>query len=223
MTALVMAATLVACSSGGDDEPAAPAGGSGSSSLPDRQPAAAEPVEEAPDGLGPMEPPPGFTKVTGEGFTLFAPERFTADRRTSSNGEPMLVLSADAPAGGEPPAGGPATTVAVARDVAAGAGVLEQSRALESSKRLVDEATGVRRTIVAWPGATHAVLVEWTVQEAAAPPSSGTQAVRTVQLGTDVAADLRFAVVATAPADSFDDSEVAAILRTFRPTKAATT
>ncbi|MGH9153665.1 MAG: hypothetical protein ACRD03_14980 [Acidimicrobiales bacterium] len=191
-------------SGGSDDAGRAP------SSQPDAAPVGSVPVEEAPEGLGPIDPPDGFTEVAGEGFTLHAPVGFTSERRTSSNGEPMLVLTA-----GEGGAGGEAPTVGVVREVRPPAGALEQSLALESAKRLVDEATGVRRTVVSWPGADAAVLVEWTVQKRTA--ESGPAAVRNVQLLTDVGDDLAISVLAVAPAESFDQSKVAEVLRTFRP------
>lgn len=201
--------SLSACSSGGSDD-----AGRSPSSQPDASPVGSVPAEEAPEGLGPIDPPVGFTEVAGDGFTLHAPEGFTSERRTSSNGEAMLVLTA-----GEGGAGGEAPTVGVVREVRPPAGALEQSLALESAKRLVDEATGVRRTVVSWPGADAAVLVEWTIQKRTAGP--GSAAVRNVQLLTDVGDDLAISVLALAPAESFDRSRVAEVLRTFRPAPTA--
>lgn len=197
--------SLSACSSGGPDD-----AGRAPSSQPEAAPVGSAPVEQAPEGLGPIDPPDGFTEVAGDGFTLHAPDGFTRERRTSSNGEPMLVLTAGG--GG---AGGRPATVGVVREVRPAAGALEQSLALESAKRLVDEATGVRRTVVSWPGADAAVLVEWTAPDPAAGP--GPAAVRNVQLLTDVGDDLAISVLALAPAESFDRSRVAEVLRTFRP------
>ncbi|MDP9069906.1 MAG: hypothetical protein M3N68_01180 [Actinomycetota bacterium] len=37
-------------------------------------------------------PPAGFVETAGEGFTIFSPPALAAERRTSSNDEPMLVL-----------------------------------------------------------------------------------------------------------------------------------
>ena len=175
-----------------------------------------EPVRDHPAGLGPLRPPAGFSAVPGEGFTVHAPAEFEPQRRTSSNGEPMLVLTT----GGVDETGAE-RLVGVVRDVEWGrAGVLEQSLVLESAKRQLAGATEVRRTVVDWPGARAAVVVEWTEQKAVVATGASV-AVRTVQLSVDVDDALSLSVVAVAPVAAFDQSGVATVLRTFRPAAAA--
>ena len=216
LAGLAVATLLAGCSSG-DSDGGTQRAGDQQAPRPDagRDAAGRDASAQAPDGLGPIDPPAGFTMVTGQGFTVFAPETFTTEQRRSSNGEPMLVLTGPGPATGDDQA-----MVGVVREVNPSAGALEQSDTLESAKRLVDQATDVRRTVVAWPGAREAVLVEWTVQERMAGPAPRMQAVRTVQLFADVDDRLGLTVVAVAPADSFEASQVLTVLRTFRPAKA---
>lgn len=223
---LLVVAALASCSRGdsggdeaaGEEAPGArPAGGTAGRG-PGIKPSLSEPepVRDHPDGLGPLRPPAGFSAVPGEGFTVHAPAGFEPQRRTSSNGEPMLVLTTG---------GGDGTAeerlVGVVRDVEWGrAGVLEQSLVLESAKRQLARATDVRRTVVEWPGARAAVMVEWTEKKADAATGAAV-AVRTVQLGVDVDDALSMSVVAVAPVAAFDRSGVATVLRTFRPAAAA--
>ncbi len=170
------------------------------------RPGGVKPDTAAGDTYGPVSPPAGFAEVSGEGFTLAAPPGFRAERRTSSNGEPMLVLETTQVTGG---------LVAVVRDVRPRADAVEQSITLEKTTRTVEKATDVRREEIEWPGTSRAVLLQWTVvkSERGAPA----EAVRTVQLFAEVDRDLILNVVATAPARSFDQAEVATVLRTFRP------
>ncbi len=107
--------------------------------------------------------------------------------------------------------------VGVVTEPGATVGALEQSLTLETAKRLVDKATNVRRTVVAWPGASQAVLLDWTVRKPVDASSAATHPVRTVQLLLDVDDAPGLTVVVVAPADSFDESRVATALRTFRP------
>lgn len=210
LAGLVVLTLFVACSSGGSDDGAGPS----SADRPDT-----EATEKAPDGLGPIEPPAGFARVPGEGFTVYAPSGLTPEQRTSSNGQPMLVLGVSA-GGADAADGTDRPIVGVVREVNPTAGALEQSSTLESAKRLVDEATDVRRTVVSWPGARAAVLVEWTVQQRSASTPS-TRAVRNLQLLTDIDDGLGLSVVAIAPAELFEQSQVGTVLRTFRPTPVA--
>lgn len=223
LAGMAVLALLASCSPGASDSaspggdrpgPGQPAGGGAATE-------GAQPAEEAPEGLSPLAPPDGFTEVSGPGYTVHAPAGFATERRTSSNGEPMLVLTADAPPGEAGAGGSSSPTVGVVREVRPRAGALEQSLTLESAKRLVSEATGVRRTVVAWPGTREAVLIEWTVQEREPGSAASAQAVRNVQLMAQVDDELILSVVAVAPSGSFDASQVATVLRTFRPTAVA--
>ncbi len=150
---LVSLGLLVACSEGGEPTPA------------QLRPQEVKPGTGAADAFGPVSPPAGFAEVSGEGFTLAAPAGFEAERRASSNGEPMLLLNA---------VQSPGTLVGVVRDVHPRADAIEQSITLETSTRLVQKATDVAREEIEWPGAQQAVLVRWTAldeqQGAPAPP-----------------------------------------------------
>lgn len=161
--------------------------------------------------LRPIAPPDGFAEVRGEGFTIAAPPGFTPDRGTSSrNGEPTLVLNGPQ---------GDGALVGVVRDVNPPSDALTQAMVLEDKTRLVDRATDVRRDEIDWPGAEQAVMVQWTAPDSR--QSTGPQPFRTLQLVAQVNKELILSVVATAPAASFDQSQVATVLRTFRPRAAA--
>ena len=162
------------------------------------------------NGFGPVSAPPGFEEVTGDGFTVAVPPGFKVDRKTSSNGERMLLLNA---------AESPGSVVGVVRDVRPRADAIEQSITLESSARVVHKATDVTREEIEWPGAQRAALIQWTApdQHEGVPP----QPFRTVQLMAQVNPELILSVVATAPAASFEQAGVGTVLRTFRPRQAA--
>ena len=213
LAGLAVLCLLAGCSSDASD---GASGGAGDGSVNEAPPGGAQ-VEKAPDGLGPIGPPGGFVEVAGRGFTLYAPKSFTTEERRSSNGEPMVVLTSTA--AGPLSGAGDKPTVGVVRELHPRANALEQSETLESAKRLVDQATDVRRTVVAWPGARDAVLLEWTVHMRAT--GSSVHGVRTVQLFADVSDQLGLTIVAVAPAETFDASQVATVLRTFRPTAAS--
>lgn len=188
---------LAACSGGGTS-------GEASRDAP-------EPDAGTATAFGPVAPPDGFAEVSGEGFTLAAPPGFTPERGTSSrNGEPTLVLNAPQ---------GDGAVVGVVRDVDPPSDALQQAMVLEDKTRLVDKATDVRREEIDWPGAQKAVLVQWTVQDQRQGASP--QPFRTLQLLVQVNEGLILSVVATAPASTFEQSQVATVLRTFRPRAAS--
>ena len=213
LAGLAVLCLLAGCSS---DAPDGASGGGGDGSVSE-VPAGGARVETAPDGLGPIGPAGCFSEVAGRGFTLHAPESFTTEERRSNNGEPMVVLTSTAAGPGSDVGDKP--TVGVVREVDPRANALEQSETLESAKRLVEQATDVRRTVVAWPGARDAVLLEWTVQKRTT--GSSVHGVRTVQLFADVSDQLGLTIVAVAPAETFDASQLATVLRAFSPTAAS--
>lgn len=125
----------------------------------------------------------------------------------------MLVLTPGRPPGGE------GSLLGIVRDTKWGrSSALEQSLVLESAKRVLAKAE-VRRTVVAWPGALSAVLIDWTQEQEDA--SGERRKVRTVQLAVDVNDRVSLSVVAVAPLEVFDESGVATALRTFRPDRTA--
>lgn len=188
---------LASCSGGKDDGPS------------DDGSVGPKPGSTPAQALRPLRPPPGFSEIKGRGFTLFAPAPFTPEQRTSSNGEPLLRLNT--------PGGGDNQFVAVVRDMNPRADASDQSTVLEGNRRDVDRATDVSREEIEWPGARRAFLVAWTVQKRLTASDSSTVSVRTVQLITQVDDNLILAVLAVSPLESFDQSQVGNVLRTFRP------
>ncbi len=168
--------------------------------------------EATPGGVGPIKPPEGFVKLTGAGFTIAAPDTFSPQSQRSTNGEPKLTLNARPPRPGDLP-----TLVAVIRDVRPQLSVLEQLKLLEEVKREV-QARDVFREEVRWPGARQAFVVGWT-QDPAEPPAAPDPPSRNLQLAVQVTDTLIINVVATAPAETFDDTQVTTVLRTFRLTR----
>lgn len=160
-------------------------------------------------GVGPISPPEGFVKVPGQGFSIAAPDTFTPSSQQSTNGEPKLTLNVRALHPGEEP-----TLVAVIRDTEPRAPVVQQTQVLADVKRKVG-ASDVIRQDVRWPGATRSVVVGWT-QQTHQPPLAPGPLVHTLQLAVQVSDRLIINVVATAPAETFDEVQVATVLRTFR-------
>lgn len=155
-----------------------------------------------------MEPPADFSEITGEGFTISAPGEFQQQRRTSSNGEPMLVLEKPSEVAAVP------QRVVVIRDVAPKSPAAEQSFALESAKAAAGpEAEAQRTEISVGEDAGPAFLITWQEQR----PSKGAADVSVTywQLMQQVGDDLILNVVAFAPTAEFETSEVSKILRTF--------
>ena len=164
------------------------------------------------DGKGPIKAPKGFVKLTGTGFSIAAPDTFSPQSQKSTNGEPKLTLNARPRREGDEP-----TLVAVIRDVRPQISVLDQMTLLEEVKRKV-QARDVFREEVRWPGARQAFVVGWT-QDPAEPPAAPGPPSRNLQLAVQVTDTLIINVVATSPADTFDATQVAAVVRTFRLTK----
>lgn len=168
--------------------------------------------EATPGGVGPIKPPEGFVTLTGTGFTIAAPASFTPQSQKSTKGEPKLTLNARTRREGDEP-----TLVAVIRDVRPQISVLDQMKLLEDVKRKV-QARDVFREEVRWPGARQAFVVGWT-KDPAEPPAAPLPPSRNLQLAVQVTDTLIINVVATAPAEIFDATQVADVLRTFRLTK----
>jgi len=168
--------------------------------------------EATPGGVGPIKAPEGFVKLTGTGFTIAAPDTFSPQSQKSTTGEPKLTLNARPRREGDEP-----TLVAVIRDVQPQISVLDQMTLLEEVKRKV-QARDVFREEVRWPGARQAFVVGWTQDPAEAPAAPGPPS-RNLQLAVQVTDTLIINVVATAPAETFDATEVATVVRTFRLTK----
>ena len=161
-----------------------------------------------------ISPPGDYTSVQGEGFTISAPAEFQRRQRTSSNGEPMLVL--------EKPSSEPAIPqrVAVVRDVQPKSPAAEQSYALEAAKAAAGPAAKAERVqLPTKREGESAFLTTWN--EVRPTKGSSTVEVTYWQLMYQVDASLILNVVALAPADEFETSEVSKILRTFVPRKGA--
>ena len=167
------------------------------------------PSGSASPGVTMIDPPADYTTISGEGFAISAPGEFQQRRATSSNGEPMLVL--------EKPSQVPAIPqrVAVIRDVDPKSPAEEQSFALETSKAAAGSEASVERVAMPAPEGQSAFLTTWTEIR----PGEGSDNVPVTywQLMHQVEEDLILNVVAYAPADEFEMSEVSKILRTFVP------
>lgn len=155
-----------------------------------------------------MDPPADYSPIEGEGFTISAPSEFQQQQRTSSNGEPMLVL--------EKPSQVPAVPqrVAVIRDVDPKSSAVEQSFALEAAKAAGGPEGEVERSEIDVAGDTGpAFLVTWKETR----PRKGAEDVQVTywQLLQQVGDELILNVVAFAPSAEFESSEVSKILRTF--------
>ena len=97
--------------------------------------------------------------------------------------------------------------------------MVEQSYAIEVSKRTLNGATDISRGEVEWPGAQHAVLIQWTQD---VPVGQGEVVpTRYVQLNVQVDPKLILAVVALAPVADLEASAIRAVVSTFRPDGAA--
>lgn len=204
IAALACAVVLALAGCGGTDESAA-------TPEPDQVYLPSDvPTTEVPEML---DPPADYNRVDGEGYQIFAPGEYQRRQTTSSNGEPMLVLEA--------PSGIPAVPqrVAVIRDVEPRSSAAEQSYALETAKGAAGPAAEVTRVSLPAPEGQAAFLVRWRETR----PGKGAANVDVVywQLMQQVSDELILNVVAFAPAEQFETSEVSKILRTFVAGKSA--
>ena len=194
-------ATLTAC--GGGDDAASPAA-TETAYLPTGSPTTTVTM---------LKPPADYSKITGAGFAISAPGEFQRQEKTSSNGEPMLVL--------EKPSSVPALPqrVAVIRDVDPKSPASEQSFALEAAKNAAGPEGKAERSQLTAPEGQSSFLTTWNETR---PAQGGSTVEMTYwQLMYQVDATLIINVVAFAPADEFETSEVSKILRTFTPTRGA--
>lgn len=154
-----------------------------------------------------MKPPADYSTIEGQGFTISAPGEFQRISKTSSNGQPMLVL--------EKPSSVPALPqrVVVIRDVDPKSPAAEQSYALEAAKAAAGPAGKASRTQIPTPEGQSAFLTTWN--EVRPTQGSATVEVTYWQLMYQVNSSLILNVVALAPAEEFQTSEVSKILRTF--------
>jgi hypothetical protein len=154
-----------------------------------------------------MDPPADYSTITGKGFSISAPGEFQQQHLTSSNGEPMLVLEKPSSVEAVP------QRVAVIRDVDPKQSAAEQSFALETAKAAAGPAGEAERSEIDVPGDGSAFLITWKESR----PSKGAADVEVTywQLMQQVDDALILNVVAFAPTDEFETSEVSKILRTF--------
>ncbi len=160
-----------------------------------------------------LKPPADYSTISGTGFAISAPGEFQRQEKKSSNGEPMLVL--------EKPSSVPALPqrVVVIRDVNPKSPASEQSFALEAAKGAAGSEGKVERSQLPTPEGQSSYLTTWNETR----PSGGDSSVEMTywQLMYQVDAKLIINVVAFAPADEFETSEVSKILRTFAPARGA--
>lgn len=145
--------------------------------------------------------------VEGPDFTIGVPGSFTEEIVTVSNGTKAYAF--DAPRSDEDDT--TLTRVAVLRDEKPKSDVIQQSFVLEEMQSVNNE-DEVERSEVTWPGTEKAVIVQWT------SPIGGTEGKRqeTWQLMAQINKDLIINVVAIAPEETFDESDLPAILATFK-------
>lgn len=193
--AVVLTMALAAC--GGGDAPSGAA--SDNPYLPTGSPSVSVTL---------MEPPADYSPIEGDGFTISAPGEFQQQQRTSSNGEPMLVLEKPSEVAAVP------QRVAVIRDIDPTSSAAEQSFALETAKAAGGPQGEVERSeIRVGDDAGPAFLVTWKETR----PSQGATDVQITywQLMQQVGEEMILNVVAFAPSAEFESSEVSKILRTF--------
>lgn len=159
------------------------------------------------DDIGPAdEALPESRPVRGASFTLFAPAEFQQSEREGPDGVPMLVLSKEA---GQP--GGVVEIVAFDENDPS-ASAAEQLWGLEGELTGIQGATDVSRRAVAWPGADEGIVLQWTRPAAS---SGGDLVERWTQLSVQVGSRRITTVIAVAPENEFETSEVLDVLRTL--------
>ena len=147
-------------------------------------------------------------QVTSKYFSMYVPANFQETSVPMANGEQMVAFDA--------PSSNPATPVrvAVVPDSKAKTTAIEQSYDVE----LTQQSKGLKnltRTMVKWPGAQSAVLLQWTETPAGALATDEPQ--RNAQLMAQVNDHLIVNILAFAPAGEFDTAGLATIVETFRP------
>ena len=197
-TGLLVAALALPLAACGDEEPSATPE-SDAIYLPSETPTATVQMTES---------PADYSTIEGEGYTIGAPSEFRQERFTSSNGEPALMLERPSRVEAVP------QRVVVIRDVAPESSAAQQSYALENAKAAGGPEGEVTRAEMPAPEGEAAFLVTWKENR----PSKGADNVQVTywQLMHQTDDDLILNVVAFAPSDEFETSEVSTILRTFR-------
>jgi hypothetical protein len=200
LSVAVLALTLTAC---GEESSSSTAASSGETDSP------YEPTESPTMAVEMTDAPASYSEIEGDGFSISAPGEFQQQRETSSNGEPMLILEKPSLVDGVP------QRVAVIRDVAPVSTAVEQSFALESAKSAAGPEAEVSRLALTAPEGQAAYLTTWV--EAQGAGGKGQVDVTYWQLMYQVSDELILNVVAFAPTEEFETSEVSTILRTFVP------
>jgi hypothetical protein len=147
-------------------------------------------------------------QVNGKFFSMYVPANFQEKSVPLANGEQLMAFDA--------PSSKPATPVrvAVSPDTKPKATAIEQTMTLEVVKRQ-EGAKDLTRSMVKWPGAKNAILLQWTETPAGAAATDGPQ--RNWQLSAQVNDHLIVSVIAFAPAGEFNTAGLPKILETFRP------
>ncbi|MDQ1537497.1 MAG: hypothetical protein QOE58_1890 [Actinomycetota bacterium] len=147
-------------------------------------------------------------QVSGKFFSLYVPANFHEKSLPMTNGEQMAMFDS--------PSSKPAAPIRVAvgldnkSKVTAIEGSLEQE--IESKQNGVKDFT---RSMMKWPGAQNAVLLQWTETRAGAVATD--EPLRHWQIGAQVNDHLVVTMVAIAPVSEFDSAGLAKIVETFRP------
>jgi hypothetical protein len=147
-------------------------------------------------------------QVTGKFFSMYVPANFQERSLPMANGEQMVTFDA--------PSSKPATPVRVAilPDSKPAASVVEQTYTAETVKKS-EGAANITRSVVTWPGAQKAVLLQWTETQPGAVATDEVE--RTWQLAAQINSHLIVSILVVAPAKEFDTAGLARVVETFRP------
>ena len=164
-----------------------------------------EPTTEAGPELLPLEEVPRDSRqVSGPSFTLSAPAEFQQSEATGPGGVTMLLLERPATTDGG------VIQVAAFEEVEAEAGPAEQMSVLGASLSDLQGVTDFERDSVEWPGATDAVIAQWTQGTST---RAGALQERYAQLVLQVDEGRLATVIAVAPVAEFESSRVLEVLR----------
>lgn len=147
-------------------------------------------------------------QAKGKFFSLYVPANFQEKSVPMANGEEMVAFDAPSSKAATP------VRVAVVPDSKPTKTALEQSYDVELTK----QSKGFKdltRTLVKWPGAQSAILLQWTETPAGALATDKPQ--RNWQLMAQVNDHLIVNILAFAPGAEFDTAGLAKIVETFRP------
>jgi hypothetical protein len=147
--------------------------------------------------------------VSGKFFSLYVPANFQEKPpQPMRHGDPLLVFEAPSSKPSAP------VRVAVAQDNKATTTAIEGSmeQEIEAKQNGVKE---FARSMVKWPGAQSAVLLQST--ETPAGAAAADKSLRYSQIVAQVNDHLVVTIVAVAPVSEFDSAGLAKIVETFRP------